>query len=216
MFGERCHEVGVGVETPYPTAQASSALVAATLVRLASAPLGLGLFTRFQWDPFQCSVTVTSGPLEGNSLPTANTSSVPTAVTELSSAELFLKLGVRTDFHRWPSQCSAYVFSSDASLTYAPTAHTSFAEIAETPVSTEYTEEFGALGTTDHTEPSQCSTPGVEEPESASVMFPTAQTSSAETASTFFQATVVLLGTVHDGPVRSVPVFDKGPCAAAI
>jgi hypothetical protein len=106
-----------------PTAQASAGEAALTLVRSVNLP-GLGVGTRAQAVPFQCSARVVV--LTSPSAPTAQASLADSALTPLSALRL-LECGMAVRTQRVPFQCSA----SPGAL---PTAHASEADTALTLV----------------------------------------------------------------------------------
>src|SRR5712691_10006549 len=160
-----------------PTAQMSLPETAATP---ASRPAE-GLGTAAQLVPFQCSVRVWA-PLPVS--PTAHTSLAETAVAPLSwlsCAPAGLGLGATVQLA--PSQCKMRVCGLAKEVGSAnPTAQTSLAETAVTPLSWSIGPTLG-LGTTLHLRPFQCSI-RVCRPTPGTWASPTAHTSSAETADT--------------------------------
>src|SRR5690348_3859922 len=131
-----------------PTAQTSLLETTAAPARLLNtAPDGPGLGTTAQLVPFHRSVSV---PLPLS--PTAHTSVVDTAATPRSSDPEPVPpgLGLGTMLHAVPSQCSVSVWNTVPALVEiwkSPTAQTSLAEMAVTPVRRLFPVPSLGLGT---------------------------------------------------------------------
>src|SRR5437899_2242968 len=97
-------------------------------------------------------------------MPTAQTSfAEPTATlrSELTARKVASRLGLRTTLHELPSQCSTSVSGAPDAPVLVPTAQTSVAETAATPVNRRVRDE-AAAGTRLQLAPFQCSISGLE------------------------------------------------------
>ena len=146
---------------------------------------GLGLGTRVQAVPSQCSIRV----CPWLSAPTAQTSLADTARTLVSWLPLGPdpRSGPGTTVQDEPSQCSMSGWSlvlSEASLVNQPTAQMSVGEMAPTPVRWLPALPGSGLGSTVQDEPpAQCSM-SVWAPPGSLAAVPTAQTLHADTTAT--------------------------------
>src|SRR5215469_10162633 len=167
-----------------PTAQTSVADVEVTQDKLLTTA-GLGLFTRFQAVPFQCTIRLRVAPLPLPKLPTAQTSLADTTRTASSVLKALPGLGLIIWLHWVPSQCRIMVFVTapgPVPSSKLPTAQTLSGEAARTANRKLSLPPGSGLGTTDQDEPSQCSVRVCSGP--ASWLAPTAQASDADSTFT--------------------------------
>src|SRR5215472_6006514 len=133
-----------------PTAQMLLAAEAATAFRSSLGPR-LGLGTRVQWEPSQCSIRVWPAVL-----PTAQVSvaEVPATLSRALATVGPPGSGVATRTHFWPFQCSARVWLTPPA-TEPPTAQYSVAEVPLTLLRKATVPGLG-LGTWAQLWPFQC------------------------------------------------------------
>src|SRR5215469_994 len=200
-----------------PTAQTSVADVEVTQDKLLTTA-GLGLFTRFQAVPFQCTIRLRVAPLPLPKLPTAQTSLADTTRTASSVLKALPGLGLIIWLHWVPSQCRIMVFvpaPGPVPSSKLPTAQTLSGEAARTANRKLSLPPGSGLGTTDQDEPSQCSVRVCSGP--ASWLTPTAQVSDADSTFTLSSSLSCVPGlsggTAGPSPVTR-PASISGPASA--